>query len=200
MTRSYRFRPVFGRVLAAVVVVVCVVIVAQSLVADAAGSWFVLAPLALVGVGVWAVYWQPGVDVDEEGVTVRNILRTTRVPWARLVKVDTRYTLTLATDDGRTVGAWASPAPGAIHALRLNKTRLAKLPESTYVDGTVRPGDDETTDSGLPALVIRREWERHADAPDTGAATEVVWHARTAVALAALALASVASVLVSQLS
>lgn len=199
MTRPYRFRPVFGRILAVAVILLCVVLAGQALVVDAAGSWLSLAPLSFVAVGAWALFWQPAVDVTGDAVVVRNILRTVRVPWSRIVNVDTRYALTLELDSGRKVGAWASPAPGALQALRLDKRRLATLPTSTYVDGTVRPGDDESTDSGLPALVIRREWERRAEEPDSGETVETTWHVPTAIALAVLFVATVAAILVSRM-
>ena len=200
MTGLYRFRPLFGRILAVTVVVLCAALAGQALVFDAAGSWLSLAPLAFVAVGAWALFWQPAVDIADDGVIVRNIVRTIRVPWSRIADVDTRYALTLELDSGRKVGAWAAPAPGALQALRLDKRRLTKLPPSTYMDGTVRPGDDESTDSGLPALVIRREWERRADEPDSGEGVETTWHVRTTVALAALFAATVAAFVVSRIA
>ncbi len=48
-------------------------------------------------------------------------------------------------------------------------------------------------------LLVRREWERHTDDPDTGASVETTWHLRTAITLGALAVVSALSILVSQL-
>jgi hypothetical protein len=198
MALPLRFRPRFGRFLAVTVVLLCVVLVGQALATDAARSWSVVAPAAFVAVGAWALFWQPSVEVTTDAVIVHNILRTVRVPWARLRGVDTRYSLTLDVDPGRKVTAWAAPAPGASYALRLDKRRLAKLPDSTYLDGTVRAGDDEGSDSGLVALVIRREWDRRDQDSDADLPVETTWHVPTTVVLGALAIAAVVSIVLAR--
>jgi hypothetical protein len=37
------------------------------------------------------------------------------------------------------------------------------LPETTYLAGTVRPGDLVNSDSGGAAALVRRHWERHTN-------------------------------------
>jgi hypothetical protein len=199
MALPTRFRPRFGRFLAVTVVVLCIFVVVQALATGSDTGWSYVAPAAFVAVGAWAVFWQPSVEVGTDAIVVHNILRSVRVPWARLRGIDTRYALALEVDSGRKVTAWAAPAPGATYALRLDKRRLAKLPVSTYYDGTVRAGDDEGTDSGLVALVIRREWERRDHDADADLPVETTWHVPTAVVLGALAVASVVSIVLAQL-
>jgi hypothetical protein len=46
------------------------------------------------------------------------------------------------------------------------------LPESTYLVGTIRPGDLSTSESGAAAAHIRRVWETRRD--EDGVATKRV--------------------------
>lgn len=59
----------------------------------------------------YAVFWRPAVFVDDDGVTLRNLVRDVRVPWPALTGVDTRYALTLITDQCR-YQSWAAAAQG----------------------------------------------------------------------------------------
>ncbi|GAA4421778.1 hypothetical protein GCM10023169_15120 [Georgenia halophila] len=65
-------------------------------------------PLAAAALA-WAVFWQPHVRVDDEGVTLANVWRTVRVPWSALESVDTRWGLRLHTKRKR-YSSWAVPA------------------------------------------------------------------------------------------
>jgi hypothetical protein len=79
------------------------------------GAW-----LLAGGVVVHALFWRPAVVVDDDGVVLRNVLRDVQVPWSLLEGIDTRFTLTLLTPDGRHQ-SWAASAPGrpsTVHELR----------------------------------------------------------------------------------
>jgi len=81
-------------------------------------AWVVLG-LALT----WAVFVRPAVLLDSEGVTVHNVLRDIRIPWARLSHVETRWNLRVfAGDHGYTAWAISSqierPNRGGISGLR----------------------------------------------------------------------------------
>ncbi|MFC7404982.1 PH domain-containing protein [Georgenia alba] len=58
---------------------------------------------------VWAVFWEPHVTVDRDGVCLANVWRTIRVPWSLLESVDTRWGLRLHTS-GKRYSSWAVPA------------------------------------------------------------------------------------------
>jgi hypothetical protein len=81
-------------------------------------AW-VLLGLALT----WCVFVRPAVLLDSEGVTVQNVLRDIRIPWALLSHVETRWNLRVFVGD-RGYTAWAissqieRPNRGGISGLR----------------------------------------------------------------------------------
>lgn len=119
--------------------------------------------LALVGYIVWLLMWSPSVTIGPSGVIVRNLLRSHDVSWPAIQRIDTRFALTLYTTAGKIV-AWSAPAPSRFAALRSTKSDLANLPESSYLAGSIRPGDIPKSDSGLAALYVRRYYEQLRDA------------------------------------
>ena len=109
--QEVRYRPAFGRILAVVTVVVCALGVVALIVTDPAAALRYVWPILLVGVLAWALFWRPALIVQEHGITVVNVLRTSFVPWPSITAIDTHYSLTLHTAHGR-VPVWAAPAPG----------------------------------------------------------------------------------------
>lgn len=157
-------RPASGRVITIVVAVVAVVWLVG--LTEQYGFDTGLRVLPWLGLGVWACWatlWRPRVEFDDSGVTLVNVFRTIRLPWPSIQLVDTKWMLTLVTVYG-TFRAWAAPAPGARATVRADKSQLRNLPESTGVDGGVRPGDVPSSQSGGAAWAIRRHWEELRDA------------------------------------
>ncbi len=122
-----------------------------------------IAPCALLVFATWAAYWRPFVRIEGDLVTVGNVFSTDRVRLEQIQRIDTRYALTLETTQGK-ITAWAAPAPGRHSAMFARRDEAVNLPESTYLAGTVRPGDLTTSDSGAAAAEIRRRWEDLRDA------------------------------------
>jgi hypothetical protein len=119
--------------------------------------------LLLIGYVLWILLWSPSVTIAPSGVTVRNLLRSHAVSWPAIQRIDTRFSLTLYTTAGR-IPAWSAPAPSRFAALRLSRSDVGRsLPESTYLAGSIRPGDIPQSDSGLAALYVRRYWEQLRD-------------------------------------
>lgn len=146
------------------------------------GAWRQLAwPLLLAGAG-WLVFWAPHLRVDADGVVVRNVLRSVQVPWAALRAVETRFALTLCTDELE-CQVWAAPVPGRHAAARIGPDQLADLPASTYTGAGVRPGDALSTPSGQAGYLVRHHWgaARAAGAPEPGSRAQVRWHLREVV-------------------
>jgi hypothetical protein len=183
----------------------------------------------LVAYVMWLLFWSPSVTISLGGVRVRNLLRVHDVSWPAIQNIDTKYALTLFTPN-RKVVAWAAPAPSRYATMRATgqsdfrhremnvqgnvtdamlQTRpqqrvrrgdLQGLPASTFYDGTIRPSDIPSSDSGLAALYVRRYWEELRDAghldsgaiEGTGVATH--WLGREAAVLIALAIVTAACV------
>lgn len=148
--------------MAVAVVAVCVAAGVLILVQSPVQGWRILPLPALFGYITWIAYWQPNVRIDDDGVTCENVFRTVHVPWGCINRIDTRYALTLFTPDGR-VTAWAAPAPGRHSLLFAERSQGEHLPESSYVAGSVRPGDLVTSESGAAAYLVRRRWEHLRD-------------------------------------
>lgn len=153
------FRPRGGQILAWTAIGVCAAGLMFMVVTDGAVSlvewgW----PIVLVAWFAWLLYIRPAVTVSDGFVEIANPFRTHRVPWGDIVDVESRYALTLVTTGGRTIRAWAAPAPGARQALA---TRKEELPGAGSGDGTRRPSDAQGTESGDAAALVRTHLESH---------------------------------------
>ena len=158
------FRPWFGRVLAAVIGLICAIALVALVASDGAVALIQAGPwLGLVAGACWAAFWRPHVAVDDAGVHLVNVLRTIDMPWPAIQAVDTKFALTLITAYGRYTG-WAAPAPGAHAAVRATHQDARRLPDSAWGAGGIRPGDLPSTPSGNAALLIRQRWEQLRDA------------------------------------
>ena len=111
---------------------------------------------------VWLLFWQPHIEVAEQGVIIVNLLRTHQIPWGQIVRIDTRWALEIFTEK-RKYTAWSAPAPGRHTSMLASRDQGEHLPKSSYVAGTVRPGDLVNTDSGSAAARIRALWEQRKD-------------------------------------
>ncbi|EAR23763.1 integral membrane protein [marine actinobacterium PHSC20C1] len=195
MSPNFTLHSRFGRVLSLIVIAGCV---AALVITAIQGRWLDVLQVApvfgLVALLTWAMFWRPEVRVTSAGVTLRNVTRTIEIAWPEIRRIDTKYALTLETAHG-TVTAWAAPAPGRHSVFSAVRQDGANLPESSYLAGTVRPGDLITSDSGQAAYIIRRHWEQLRDEGHLDAATSeftklrVTWHFRTIAAVAALIIA-----------
>jgi len=107
------------------------------------------------------VFWLPKVQVEADLVRINNIFREHTVSFSAIKRIDTRFALTIFTATKK-YSAWGAPAPGRHASIFASKDEGSHLPESTYLAGTVRPGDLINTDSGAAAAHIRRLWERRS--------------------------------------
>ncbi|MCL3862586.1 PH domain-containing protein [Actinotalea sp. K2] len=192
------FRARLGRGLTVAVAVLCGIALVSTVLTDPGAALRLAPALALPAVVVWALFGRPAVIVSDAGVEVRNVLRTVRLPWPSIERIDTKYALTLYTAYG-SYAAWAAPAPSRVQAMGSGPQDLSHLPESSYAAGGVRPGDLLSSASGQAAAHIRRRWEDlrdagYLDAPRLERDTpEVRWHLRPATAVLLLAVSAVLS-------
>ncbi|MDE0545728.1 PH domain-containing protein [Microbacterium sp. C7(2022)] len=170
MPEAHVLRPRFGRVLAACVIAICGAAAVTMIVQSPEIGLRALPMLGLLAFAAWAAYWRPSVRIDDDAVSVENIFRTITVPYGNIQRIDTRFALTLFTETQR-VTAWSAPAPGRHRLLLAQREQGRHLPESSYLAGTVRPGDLVNSDSGAAAYLVRRRWEqlRDTDMLDTHA-------------------------------
>jgi hypothetical protein len=116
-----------------------------------------------IGFVSWLLFWNPSIRITEDGVHVENVFTSLFLSWSSIVRIDTKYSLTLETKE-KTFQAWAAPAPSRYSAFMANKTEAEHLPESSFVGkGMIRPGDLTSSDSGVAAFLIRSQWEKLRD-------------------------------------
>ncbi|MDL5350650.1 PH domain-containing protein [Microbacterium sp. zg-YB36] len=129
-------------------------VLGDALVRGGLGQTLLLAPWVLLIVWVvYAVVYVPRVEMDAEGITVVNVLRTTRVPWPRVTDMDTRWQLVVHLDDGSRVGAFGGPS------LRRSRSRSAQQSETPFSDMALIRGEwDAARDAGVPAGPVQRRW------------------------------------------
>ena len=181
------FRSTFGRVitvLVGLVMALALVVFARDFgIASALGS----VPLAVLLVyGSAVMFWLPRVEVDDGGVRIVNLIRSHYISWGAIDRVDTRYALAVFVGQKKYT-AWGAPAPGRHAAFFATKDQGQHLPDSTYLAGTVRPGDLVTSESGAAAAVIRNRWEK-TQGQDLISSVNTAWHFRTIAALITLTL------------
>ena len=163
----HTYRPRSARITAVAIVGVAAAVagarIAGGGIRGAAPTVGLMTFLAITGV---VAYWRPYVGVGGDHVVLRNVVRFADVPLSRIVHVDTKWSLELYLDDGTRVTAFAAPAPSAAAARTMRAEDGRGLPKSTYVAGTVRPGDRRGTPSGDAAALVREAWERHRTSGD----------------------------------
>jgi hypothetical protein len=133
--------------------------------------------VALVCYGALMLFWFPQVEVSEEVVVIKNVLRSYRIPISAIARIDTRWALALYLPGGKRITSWSATAPGRHASIFASRDLGQHLPESTYLAGTVRPGDLVNTDSGAAAATIRRYWETQKDrGNNTAEKVTITWH------------------------
>jgi hypothetical protein len=168
------FHSRFNRVLAVVTWLLCLAGLVAAVVSSSAEAYRYLPLLALIAWMTWAGLWRPSLSLDDDAVTVVNTFATTVVPWAALINVDTKYALTLVTPRRR-VSVTVAPAPGRL-ATALSNRDLKGISAPRGADGSMRPGDLPSSDSGAAAHLVRQRWQSllEEDRIDVGTADDVL--------------------------
>ncbi|MFC5501001.1 PH domain-containing protein [Lysinimonas soli] len=153
--------PVASRVLAAVIIAICVLIEVSLLVS---ARWDVALratpAVMLVGAGAFVLFWMPRVELSPADLRIVNPLRTRRISWPAIVDIETRWSLTIDTAGGR-VTAWAAPAPGP--ASQLGRMRRDAYNRVSINDRGVSRGNE------LARSLVVRQWEAYRDEGVLGA-------------------------------
>lgn len=117
--------------------------------------------VAVAGLG-YALYWRPRLEIHGHGVRIINPLRAVDIPWAHIIDVRTRFTVTVVTEAG-SHSCFALPAAGPGSALRSGAQGVSQAHPLARTDGAVRTGDLAGTRSGAAANDIRTLWQRKID-------------------------------------
>jgi hypothetical protein len=107
----------------------------------------------------YLLLWRPSVEITERSVVFNNVLLRIEIPLGNIQRIDTKWALEITTEQGKFV-SFSAVAPGRHSSFTAARDDGSFLPETSYVAGTVRPGDLVTSDSGAAAYEIRRRLER----------------------------------------
>lgn len=159
MEQQWTYRPRSSAVLTGATWLVAVgLTTAEVLAGGAAAGLRVLPAALLVALLGWAVFYRPHVAVDDAGVLVVNPLSTTRVPWAALIDVRTRFTCTLVTPRA-SVEVFAAPGPGRHSAASATAQDVRAVARGAADGrGAVSIGELPGSPSAVVAHHVRERW------------------------------------------
>lgn len=85
----------------------CALIVLLSVGSSAGlGVREVLWPAA-IALFAWVLFVRPSVELTDEAVVLRNLVRDVQIPWSRIEATQARWNLRVITDGGAAYGSWA---------------------------------------------------------------------------------------------
>lgn len=117
-----------------------------------------LVPIAVIALGIWELFWRPEVRVENADVVLVNVFHTIRIPWAKIIDIDTKWAMTIITPDRRYRAA-AAPAPGAASRPDMTGARHSARASA----GSINKADAPGTDSGNAAALVRGRLKAMAD-------------------------------------
>lgn len=117
-----------------------------------------LAVLLLSCAVVHALFWQPEVRVDADGLELVNVLRRVRLPWDSVEDIDTRWALSIGAGDRRWT-SWAAPASGRrVRPVSRRETPWAEK-GAEGIAGSRAPGSS----AGEAAVLVGAAWQTWKD-------------------------------------
>lgn len=88
-------------------IVLCVLIVLLSLRSSAGIGLAEVVWPAAVALFAWVLFVRPSVELTDEAVVLRNLVRDVEIPWSRIEATQARWNLRVITDGGAAYGSWA---------------------------------------------------------------------------------------------
>lgn len=155
------FRPRSGYVLFGIVAVMSAMTAGPSVPTyGLEGALPALLIAATVTYAAYLVFVRPKVVMDDDAISIVNPTSSARVGWRRVDAIEARYTMFLEAE-GRTIHAWAAPAPGRYHSRTVHPSELRGLAVST--GRMLRPGESPRTHSGAAVYLARQRWQAARD-------------------------------------
>lgn len=88
-------------------IVLCALIVLLSLRSSAGIALAEVAWPGAVALCAWVLFVRPSVELTDEAVVLRNLVRDVQIPWSRIEATQARWNLRVITDGGAAYGSWA---------------------------------------------------------------------------------------------
>lgn len=106
----------------------------------------------------YLLLWRPSVEITERELIFNNLIWQITIPLGSIQRIDTKWALEVITSEGRFV-SFSAVAPGRHSTATAAREDGQHLPETSYIAGSVRPGDLVSSDSGAVAFELRRRLE-----------------------------------------
>ena len=158
------FRPRSNFVWAGVSFILIVLFAVNSIlvVANTAQRFFEILLCLMLGVSAYLIWVRPKLVLREEMIEVVNPLRTEFIAYANVLELDTKWTLTIIHNEGKTK-VWVAPISGKRGWIAEKKFGWygsgLPLTESKYTD-TQMMSESLSSFSGQAAYLIRERIKR----------------------------------------
>jgi len=133
-------------------------LVIESIISSELREIFISCAWATVAICIfYALMHKPKIVIFDEGLEIVNPISRHIIPWSDVRSIDTRYSLSVTTNDGKKIHAWAAPAPGRYHARRLHSSdfRGTKM----EMGGSIRAGESPKSESGAAYMLISTRFD-----------------------------------------
>jgi hypothetical protein len=150
-----KFRSRFGKNLTIVLGVVLVLAVGVNLGSNLSSLLVSIVTAAWIWNLAYLLLWRPSVEITERDLILNNLIFRIFIPLGNIQRIDTKWALEVITPEGRFV-SFSAVAPGRHSTVTSAREDGQHLPETSYIAGTVRPGDLVNSDSGAVAFELRR--------------------------------------------
>ena len=130
------------------------------------------AALAVAGAALaWVLIWRPRVELDPDGLTIVNPVRTVRIPWQRVRRVGSRWSLEVESETGMhrawAVGSSYRDPSGVDHTADVTGLGLLRKLDAARTGADPQPLKPEFAmleDLQSVASTVRGARDAHADA------------------------------------
>ena len=75
-----------------------------------------LSAAILISFFAWLVAIRPAILVFEDSLTIQNVFRKYEIPWSSITQISAPLLLSIRTEDGRKISAWAISSSGSDRA------------------------------------------------------------------------------------
>ncbi|WP_144043068.1 PH domain-containing protein [Kytococcus schroeteri] len=128
--------------------------------------------LAVAGAALaWVLIWRPRVELDPDGLTIVNPVRTVRIPWQRVRRVGSRWSLEVESETGMhrawAVGSSYRDPSGVDHTADVTGLGLLRKIDAARTGADPQPLKPEFAmleDLQSVASTVRGARDAHADA------------------------------------
>ena len=188
MNNTINYRPKTVYVSASVIYFILAGEVAISFTHYSAQAVLVATAWAVfIGNCAYLLFVRPKVTFGDEGIIITNPLQTIQVGWQRVESIEAKYTMSI-TVGGKSIYAWAAPAPSRYHSRSVHSSEIRGL--GVGGAGLIRPGDSPRSDSGAAAYLARTYLNNFHSGNFTGCESSVAINYRgSLIAIISLALA-----------